>query len=394
MQLQPYANPDTKQDSHFRGHIPALDGVRGFAAATVFVLHYGGGAQSSFLPLRAIGVASHMGWAGVSLFFVLSGFLISGILWDGYHKPGWWKRFYIRRSLRIFPLYYLTIALAFVYWMATGTPFADLKALWVYLCYLSNVPFFQPQIDKLPISLPFIHFWSLAVEEQFYLFWPFLLALFVGRRRGAIRMCVALWTLSLIFRIGVLESHVAMEWGTKFLLGRAGELIAGAWIAMVVRGDREERQKFFGVIPWLLPASLVALVAVTVIGNDTTLETPWMATAGLAVCSILSACIVGACLQPGLMQRFFSFAPLRWLGKISYGFYVYHLLISNKVIEFTYYMWPNMDRNKRLGVVFPIGIIATLAIASLSFYTFESFFLRLKDRITAQKKPIAELANR
>jgi peptidoglycan/LPS O-acetylase OafA/YrhL len=384
--------PDAKTGLHIRGHIPALDGVRGFAAASVFILHYGGGAQSSFLPLRAIGVVSHMGWAGVSLFFVLSGFLISGILWDGYHKPGWWKRFYIRRSLRIFPLYYLTIVLAFVYWVATGTPVADLKALWVYLCYLSDVPLFQPQIDKLPISLPFIHFWSLAVEEQFYLFWPFLLALFVGRRRGAVRMCAILWALSLLFRIGVLESHIAMEWGTKFLLGRAGELIAGAYIAMVVRGDREERQQFFSKIPWLLPASLIALVAVTVLGRDTTLETPWMATAGLAVCSILSACVVGACLQPGRMQQFFSIAPLRWLGKISYGFYVYHLFISNKLIEFTYNVWPNMDRNKRLGVVFFIGLAATLAIASLSFYTYESFFLRLKDRLTGKPKASLESA--
>src|SRR5271154_6678295 len=80
------------QDNQFRRHIPALDGVRGCAAAAVFAFHYGGGAQSSFLPLRVIGNIHHFGWAGVSLFFVLSGFLISGILWDGYQKPSWWRR--------------------------------------------------------------------------------------------------------------------------------------------------------------------------------------------------------------------------------------------------------------------------------------------------------------
>lgn len=378
--------PDSGREGHTPGHIPALDGVRGFAAASVFVLHYGGGAQSSFLPLRVLGVASHMGWAGVSLFFVLSGFLISGILWDSYHKAGWWRRFYVRRSLRIFPLYYLAITLAFAYWISTGVPLAQLKALWVYLCYLSDVPIFQSQIDSLPISLPFIHFWSLAVEEQFYLFWPLVLALFVGRRRGAIRMCLALWVFSLLFRITILETHVAVEWGTKFLFGRAGELIAGAYVAMVVRGDQEERRRFFRLIPYLLPASLVALVAVIMVGHDTTLETPWMATAGLAVCSILSASIVGACLLPGAMQRFFSIPILRWLGKISYGFYIYHLLISNQLIALTYRFWPGMDRNVRLGVVSIIGLAATLAIASLSFYTYESFFLRLKERFTGSKK--------
>ena len=98
------------QDDQLRRHIPALDGVRGCVPPRrVFIYHYGGGAQFSLLPLRLIGKAIHFGWAGVSLFFVLSGFLISGILWDSYHKPGWWRRFNVGRSLRIFPLYYLAI---------------------------------------------------------------------------------------------------------------------------------------------------------------------------------------------------------------------------------------------------------------------------------------------
>src|SRR6202000_1096748 len=108
------------------------------------IYHYGGGAQSSFLPLRAIGTAIHFGWAGVSLFFVLSGFLISGILWDGYSKSSWWKRFYVRRSLRIFPLYYLAIAGAAIAWLILGVPAGELSPLWVYVFYLRNVPLFDP----------------------------------------------------------------------------------------------------------------------------------------------------------------------------------------------------------------------------------------------------------
>src|SRR3984885_4831421 len=113
------------------GHIPALDGVRGVAAATVFVYHYGGGAQSSFLPLRVMGILLHFAWVGVSLFFVLSGFLISGILWDGYQTPGWWRRFYVRRSLRIFPLYYLALVIAAVIWLALGVPAVRLSFRWI-----------------------------------------------------------------------------------------------------------------------------------------------------------------------------------------------------------------------------------------------------------------------
>src|SRR5579862_4256705 len=87
-------------------HFPALDGLRGVAILTVFLLHYGGGAQSSNPLLSAAGELIKAGWSGVTLFFVLSGFLISGILWDARHTQGWWRNFYMRRTLRIFPLYY------------------------------------------------------------------------------------------------------------------------------------------------------------------------------------------------------------------------------------------------------------------------------------------------
>ena len=94
-------------------HIPALDGLRGFAVLIVFIYHYGyaGGAQTSNPFLRLIGTCNTAGWCGVPLFFLLSGFLISGILWDDRDHPNWWRRFYLRRTLRIFPLYYASLIL-------------------------------------------------------------------------------------------------------------------------------------------------------------------------------------------------------------------------------------------------------------------------------------------
>jgi peptidoglycan/LPS O-acetylase OafA/YrhL len=369
----------------FRDRIPALDGIRGFAAATVFLLHYGGGAQSPFLPLRWFGTATHFGWAGVSLFFALSGFLITGILWDSFHEPEWWRRFYLRRSFRILPLYFLTLLLVLAIWCFSGVPAEQLRVLWIYALYLSNIPLFAPQIASLPQTIPLTHFWSLAAEEQFYLLWPFLLALCIGRRRAALRMILILWSLSFLFRLVALGLHAPVDWSTEFLFGRAGEILAGAYLALILRGDAVERARFLRRLPLVLGMSLTLLLAVCVLAGSPALETPVMATLGLLLCSIAGACLVGVCLTGGAVSRLFQFAPLRWLGKISYGFYVFHLLISNGLMQLTYRFAPGLDRNSRLGVIFFLGLFATLAIATLSFYTFERVFAMWKEKIAPGK---------
>ena len=97
-----------------RRHYVELDGIRGIAVIAVFLFHYGRGSHSSNLLLRGSAKVVQFGWVGVSLFFVLSGFLITGILWDSRENRGWWRTFYARRSLRIFPLYYFEIGRAHV----------------------------------------------------------------------------------------------------------------------------------------------------------------------------------------------------------------------------------------------------------------------------------------
>ncbi len=92
-------------------HFAALDGVRGLAVTLVFLFHYLNGSTSSFLPVRVIGEMNKGNWIGLVLFFVLSGFLITGILWDSFDDPRWWRKFFARRSLRIFPLYFLALLL-------------------------------------------------------------------------------------------------------------------------------------------------------------------------------------------------------------------------------------------------------------------------------------------
>jgi peptidoglycan/LPS O-acetylase OafA/YrhL len=364
----------------YRRHIPALDGIRGVAAGMIFVYHYGGGAQSSFLPLRAIGNLLHFGWIGVSLFFVLSGFLISGILWDGYQKSGWWRRFYVRRSLRIFPLYYLAIAIAAGFWIAVGTPISHLSELWVYVLYLRDVPNLPSGPSMLPTSIELGHFWSLAIEEQFYLFWPFVLALAAGKRLGAKRLILILWLVSLAFRVAMLGLHNP-EWGSHFLVGRAGELFAGAYLAMVIRGDALERQRLFRALPYIFGSSLVLLALLSIFSPSYEISSVWWASCGLALLSICFASMIGLALRPGIIQFLFQTSVLRWLGKISYGIYVYHLLFRHGYIWLTDHIAPNASYNGHLALLFAIALASTLIIASLSFYTYESAFLRLKERL-------------
>ena len=379
-----------------RGHITALDGVRGFAAASVFLFHYGGGSHSRLFPVRLLGYVVHFGWFGVSIFFVLSGFLISGILWDSYSKPSWWKRFYARRSLRIFPLYYLALLIAVVVSVILGQHWRNLTPLWVLALYLGDVPIFSQVSPALTPYMHLEHFWSLAVEEQFYIVWPFLLALFAASRKYAKYLILSLWTLSLLYRFFILSSPLAIDWQTMFLFGRAGELLAGAYLAMLIRGDESERKRLYTWSPILFCVTLPILIGIMLYDGNPDLGPPPMATIGLSLCSLFSASIIGMAINPldagsrGLsrlpaaIKAFFNHAILRWFGKISYGIYIYHLLFKSAYVWITNRIAPNLSPNAEQTLLFFVALICTLMIASLSFYTYESFFLRFKDRFSSR----------
>jgi peptidoglycan/LPS O-acetylase OafA/YrhL len=372
------AVPNDRFHHVLQARIPALDGVRGVAAATVFVYHYGGGAQSSFLPLRWFGEGLKFGWVGVSLFFVLSGFLISGILWDSMGRPSWWQTFYVRRSLRIFPLYYLALLLAVAIALLAGQVNVQ-SSVWPYALYLQNIPSLGNHLhgfDKSHLD----HFWTLAVEEQFYLVWPFLLLVLRRDRVNAMRFCTTLWLLSFIFRLGVYGFSLSPDWAGRFLLGRTGELSAGAFLALSLRGSPEERRRLMRQVPRLLWGALAALVVLLVWSHEPSLETFSNATFGLAVLSIFFGCLIAYSTTPGPAQSFFELPALRWLGKISYGIYVYHVFFRWQFEWCAARLAPHAGRTASLALVALVAAVGTLAVATLSFYAFEQPFLSLRDR--------------
>jgi peptidoglycan/LPS O-acetylase OafA/YrhL len=374
-----------------KSHIPALDGLRGLAVAAVFALHYHPDEQLGPSVLRMIDRAALLGWAGVSLFFALSGFLITGILWDSLGRQHWWRNFYIRRSLRIFPLYYLVLAAVTVIAVAMGSTWKATAKISIDFLYLSDIPWLWREMFGFPLQSSLVHFWSLAVEEQFYLIWPFLLLAFAKNRKGAMEVCAAIWIGSLAFRLVAVAAGWSWLWPHHFLLSRAGELCAGSFLALALRDSPQIISRVLRLSRWTFFVSLALLIALVVITPELSLMDPRWSTLGVAVFSIFFSALIAMCLQPGVIRAVFENAALRWLGKISYGVYVYHLLLYGVFQRLTGLMAPHASPLEAGILLAAVGTCGTLLIASISFYTFERAFLSLKEKLAGPGNGAAKM---
>ena len=370
----------TKPEINLKSHIPALDGLRGVAVAAVFALHYHPDPQLGPWILRLMDKAAFLGWAGVSLFFSLSGFLITGILWDSLGRPHWWRNFYMRRSLRIFPLYYLVLIAATVVALAMGATWNAMSKIAVDFVYLTDIPPLWRQMWGFPLQPSLVHFWSLAVEEQFYLIWPLLLLAFAKNRKGVMKLCAVVWLASLAFRLVAVGLDWSWLWPHHFLLSRAGELCAGSFLALTLRGTPTAIPGVLRIARWALYISLAALVVMVVMSPGLSLMDPPWATLGIATFSIFFTALIAMCLRPGTITSLFENGALRWLGKISYGVYVYHLLLYGVFEWLARRLAPDAGPLQASLLLAAVAGCGTLLVASLSFYTFERAFLSLKGR--------------
>src|SRR5262245_35087776 len=182
--------PNLEPPPRLTGHQPGLDGVRGVAILMVMAIHFVGDSTARTLGQTLLVKAAGYGLLGVDLFFVLSGFLITGILLDAKNRPHYFRNFYALRTLRIFPLYYavLAVLLLLIPAVTTLSPLLEQAReqqgwLWTYTTnfYVAYTSSWR--------SLTYVtHFWSLASEEHFYLVWP--LVVFALRRKALERVCV------------------------------------------------------------------------------------------------------------------------------------------------------------------------------------------------------------
>ena len=366
-----------------RKHIRALDGLRGLAILMVMVHHFaggidhggggGGGGAGDAIFARLTGA----GWCGVDLFFVLSGFLITGILFDTQGAPGALRNFYARRILRIFPLYYGLLLAVFVLLPAPGARQVGRNQAWLWL-YASNIgTFFAPGEELFRAGMVQMgHFWSLAVEEQFYLAWPiFVLCL---SRETLMKVCGTVILAVVATRLALVG--FAFENVAFFTPCRLDGLMVGAFLALAVRGEMKI-QALARAGKWVAIGCGSILVAVWVVRGLDPQE--WtMATLGLTLLALFFGGLLLMAVTPGGgIARFFEARWLGFLGKYSYGLYVWHFALMpvfsrwfgvEILARIFHHYWPG-----RLAYI-GLATTASIAVAILSWHLFETHFLKLK----------------
>lgn len=371
-------------------HLPALDGVRGLAILLVLVYHLMlFNNDTGHRWMNRLSSVRELGWMGVDLFFVLSGFLITGILYDTVHQRHFFRNFYMRRFLRIFPLYY-----GFLFALLLLTPV--LHVIWsghqyVLLAYLQNTDLWFPNADfHLAPLVDLTHFWSLAVEEQFYLFWPPLVFLIKDRRR-LMQVAVALSVCALALRIA-LRLHgppVPLAPMLACTPCRMDTLLIGAFLALLLRGGKTQIAKWTPSFLFFAIMGMIVVVALRVPGSKALLQNFFVGTFGYTLIAIAFAALIFLAMQPStIWNRFFSTAWLRSLGKYSYGIYVLHILIGHlvgdalhKILGTSLRIWltPRIhSRPLAILVEFAVAVSVVYVAAWLSYNLYEVHFLRMK----------------
>jgi len=347
----------------------------------VFVFHYGGGLQSTNWAIRLIGRVTQTGWTGVILFFALSGFLITGSLWDSLGTRHVLQHFYVRRALRILPLYFFGLVLTALVGFAHGYTFSELHPLAIYMVFLQNTPPLAARAEAFASPLPLYHLWSLAVEEQFYLLWP-ALVLFSRTRSLALWLSLAIFAISAVFRLVVwgapLPAAVAGIVLNHFLLTHAGALALGAALALAIRGSKAEAIAHYA--PAACIAGLLLYGCAGWLCGSYKLEPPAQFMLGLLGVSVAAVAMVQLVLLPGFAGGLFTVAPLRWMGRISYGFYVFHILLGPLFDKIATLLQPHADHSIFYVVRFFVAFCVTLLVSWLSFRFFEAPILALKSR--------------
>jgi peptidoglycan/LPS O-acetylase OafA/YrhL len=364
-----------------RERLPALDGLRGVAILLVFFYHYAGGlpARVGSGPIHALGIVFAFGWSGVDLFFVLSGFLITGILYDTQMDPRYYRNFYARRVLRIFPpFYFLALVLVVL------TPILGIHWKFAHLAFLFYIGFpcalIWPAVMQISPLVLTNHLWSLCAEEQFYAIWPAMIARL--RNRSAILWaCAAAAILALFFRIAICASGwLSIGWTHDFLLARMDTLALGAAIALLMRGPRPEKVLRRGRPLFIVGCG--ATIALCAVRRTVNHIDPFLATAGFSVIALMYGGLLLLALRSGgWVETILSFKALRIFGRYSYGMYLYDLPLTILLSPRRDLLISRFHSYAMGSAVFLIlCLLVNLLVAAASFHFLEAPLMRFKSR--------------
>ena len=356
-------------------HCLELDGVRGIAIVGVTLYRYSKELDTAASPTLAIAKECFfVGERGVDLFFVLSGFLITGILLSTKSKSGYFRNFIARRALRIFPLYFATLLVClFLIPSVFSTKIFDLPRS--NQCYLwTYTPNFFMAWQNSWCFGPLDHFWSLAVEEHFYLLWPF--AVYFLSTKALLRLSVAI-----AIGVGVIRTFASMwpEWTVAvdvLTIFRCDALCMGAILAVIMY-QRVPMDRITWFAKRCLPFLVVALLVLVVTGKRS-MTLPHTVIPALMVL-VLALVVTGK--KSDYLSQQLRRPCLRWFGKYSYGMYVVQLpLVSLLPISAMSWALGLEAMNPLLmSLVYLVAMISlTCAIAYISFHQLENRFLSLK----------------
>ena len=353
------------------GHVPALDGLRAIAVLLVLALHLPEVAPAFFTRHQWLRSVIDGGYLGVDIFFVLSGFLITSLLAEALENAGdgtrVWRNFYGRRALRLLPAMGILVAVFTVVAVAEG---ATLGSLWPsvrsVLLYYNN---WHGVWDAGNFVSDLGHLWSLAIEEQFYIVWPVLLAgLLAFSSRLRVRLALAAVPIAWVYwyRMQVWESGVS--WLDLYARTdtRIDTLLVGCFFALVFRYARLRRS----VVAWGGVFGITAMVVLVAVSSPLD---GWMYRGGFTIAAVATGALILAVVEgavPGI--GILRVRPLRLIGRVSYGLYLWHFPVFRFVGRHTE-TWSALPS-------LTVAVGASAALTALSWSTIERFALARKDR--------------
>ena len=365
-------NPENSQLAYRqadRQYYPALDGLRGIAILLVVVYHNFGFINVLFF-----------GWLGVDLFFVLSGFLITDILLKTLGTKNYLRNFYIRRVLRIFPLYYLCLILFLLVLPRLNVPldlkyYTDHQAwLWTYLqnwLYTFNNP---GQTNTLN------HLWSLAVEEQFYLLWP--IAILVIKKPKYLLVFISLVLVVVLgLRLWVWYHQVAdLAYFNLYTFTRIDGICIGCMVALLLRINSNFLKRYTAAIVLFFA---VLNFAFFFINRRYQFSFPYLALAGYTTFAMIFGLLVNDVVtrQTKLTKLLLGNPVLKFFGRISYGFYIFHWPVYLLLSPWLFSWVSEFAGGSALQfTVSLLGTLAAIGLSWLSYQYYEKYFLKMKDR--------------
>jgi peptidoglycan/LPS O-acetylase OafA/YrhL len=349
-------------------HISSLDGIRGLAVLMVVYFH--------FMERNGTGlfsVIASMCWAGVDIFLVLSGFLITSILFEQRGSGHFFRNFYTRRALRLFPLYYgilfsilLLSPLFHIHW--------HLAQLGLFFY---NTNYVLPFNDSLGTLGPFniFHTYTLALEEQFYLVWPWLVGGLALSRRRLLQICAAGILIAPMIRFGLLAWHAPAWLIAGSLPTRMDALLMGAALSLMPMPSLRTARIVFCFA--LLPLPLLAWQARSLFF----LTRPMQGIGYTFVAFTCAAVLVLSLYPTTIVHAIANTRVLRFFGKYSYGIYLWHHLFVSEFLSFRHYVADHIPYVIPAALLsFSAGLLVSTLIAMASYRLIEVRFLRLKRR--------------